>query len=86
MKDFIFKNWIIRPSTLKHKKYDVFNKGSGKKALSFGDTRYQQYKDKIGFYSNLDHLDKQRRKNYYKRHNKDYGYPSADWFSKKFLW
>lgn len=84
MKVFKYRNWIIKPSTLKHKKYDVFNKE--KKVLSFGDKRYQQYKDKIGHYSHLDHLDKKRRELYYKRHNKDYGIHSADWFSKKFLW
>ena len=30
--------------------------------IHFGDNRYQQYKDKIGIYSHLDHNDKERRK------------------------
>jgi len=87
MKIFNYRNWIIKPSTLKHKKYDVFDKNNTKKrVLSFGDKRYQQYKDKIGYYKELDHLDKKRKDNYYKRHSKNYDYPSADWFSKHFLW
>lgn len=80
-----YKKFIIKPSTRKHKKYDVFDK-EGKKVLSFGDKRYQQYKDKIGYYKELDHNDKKRKELYYKRHNKDYGKYSPDWFSKKFLW
>lgn len=80
------KKYVIKPSKLKYKKYDVFDKKTNKKITSFGDKRYQQYKDKIGHYKNLDHNDKKRRELYYKRHNKDYKEPSADYFSKKFLW
>jgi len=83
---YIYKKYVIKPSKLKHKKYDVFDKQTNKKILSFGDKRYEQYKDKIGHYKHLDHLDKKRRDNYYKRHKENYPYPSPDWFSKKFLW
>lgn len=72
------------------KKYDVFDK-EGKKITSFGAIKptgvpYEQYKDKIGMYSAYNHGDKERRELYYKRHNKNYGKYSADWFSKKYLW
>jgi len=79
-----YYSYLIKPSTRKNKKYDVFKKN--KYILSFGDSRYEQYKDKIGFYKELNHNDKSRRELYYKRHSKDYPKYSADWFSKKYLW
>jgi hypothetical protein len=57
--------FILKPSTRKNKKYDVYQ--DGKYLLSFGDKRYEHYKDLIGHYSNLNHLDKKRRDNYRKR-------------------
>ncbi len=51
--------------TKKNKKYSVFTP-SGKK-IHFGDKRYEQYKDKIGKYSHLDHNDEKRRERYLKR-------------------
>tara|TARA_B100000401_G_scaffold13265_1_gene8338 strand:+ start:1833 stop:2378 length:546 start_codon:yes stop_codon:yes gene_type:complete len=72
-------------SNRKHKKYMVLTK---KGVIHFGDNRYQQYKDKIGIYSHLDHNDKERRKRYYDRHgdkntkNKE----SAKYWSHKILW
>jgi len=80
--------FIFRKSRRKNKKYDVFTLGN-KYITSFGDKRYQQYKDKIGLYSHLNHGDKKRRANYYKRHgdyrNKDIG-KSAKYFSHEYLW
>lgn len=67
----------------------------GDKRVNFGDKRYQQYHDKIGSYSHLDHNDKQRRANYRKRHtaitNKSGARAtsvkySPAWFSLKYLW
>ena len=55
---------IFKKSNNKYKKYSVTTpKGN---IIHFGDTRYQQYKDSTGLdmYSNLDHLDKQRRARY----------------------
>ena len=73
-----------------NKKYsvEIFIKGNLLKKVSFGDKRYQQYRDStpLKLYSNKDHLDKKRRALYFKRHKKDYGKWSADWFSKKYLW
>jgi len=58
------------PSKRKGKKYDVYNK-DGKYICSFGALGYQQYKDRIGYYSKSDHLDKDRRRLYQQRHQKD---------------
>lgn len=78
-------NHIFKKSTRKNKKYDVFDK-NGKYITSFGDSRYQQYKDKIGLYSHLDHKDPKRRKLYYQRHGKKAKPLSAKYFSHKYLW
>ena len=59
--------------TPKNKKYSIYviSKKGNPKIIHFGDTRYQQYKDKLGRYSSLDHLDKKRRAKYRKRHSND---------------
>lgn len=64
------KKYTIIPSTRKkNKKYDVFL--DGKYIVSFGDTRYQHYRDRFGHYKNLDHNDKKRRDRYRARHMND---------------
>tara|TARA_R110000803_G_scaffold149584_1_gene214999 strand:- start:231 stop:488 length:258 start_codon:yes stop_codon:yes gene_type:complete len=76
-------------SKAKNKKYSVYVKSdnkNGMKLIHFGDNRYGQYKDKIGHYSNLDHNDKQRKKNYHSRHGKTDNKNSAKWWSHKILW
>ena len=49
-------------------KYSVYVKCTrnkcGKKLIHFGHIDYQHYKDKGGYFSHLDHLDKTRRKRY----------------------
>ena len=80
--DFIFD----APSKHKFKKYDVYDLNNGY-ITSFGDTRYQQYRDKIGFYRDLDHMDLTRRANYQSRHQHDnLDRLSAGYFSWKYLW
>ena len=85
------------PSKVKNKKYSVYVKGkNGKpKLISFGDKRYQQFKDKLGHYSNLNHLDKKRRDSYRKRsrgiRNKEgkltyLDKNTANYYSYNFLW
>ena len=84
-------------SKAKNKKYSVRIKtDEGKtKLIHFGDSRMQQYKDKLGHYSNLDHGDKERRRRYLARakgikdkngnltwKNKN----SANYYSIKYLW
>lgn len=80
----------------KTKKYRalIFD-GEGVKYVDFGAIGYEQYRDKIGLYSHLDHRDKTRRQNYRDRHGKikladgriakDVKYTSA-WFSWNYLW
>ena len=56
---------IYKPfkSSAKNKKYSVYvMKNNKKKLIHFGDSRYGQFKDKLGEYSNLDSLDKQKKK------------------------
>lgn len=85
------KKELYKPfkSKAKNKKYSVYVKSdtkSGKKLIHFGDSRFSQYKDKLGEYSNLDHNDKKRRDLYYKRHGKATSKDSAKYFSHKYLW
>jgi hypothetical protein len=55
--------------------------------VPFGDKRYQQYHDKIGYWKELDHGDTQRRRLYRIRHageeKKKY---SPGWFAWNYLW
>lgn len=85
------KKELYKPfkSKAKNKKYSVYIKAdtkSGKKLIHFGDNRHQQFKDKLGEYSHLDHNDKKRRDLYYKRHGKATSKDSAKYFSHKYLW
>lgn len=67
-----------------HKKYAV-TLASGR-TVHFGDTRYQQYKDRIGLFSDADHGDKERRRRYYARHGREAARESPKWFSHRYLW
>ncbi len=77
--------YTIKKSTRRFKKYmAVFPDG---KKIHFGDNRYQQYRDstKLKKYSHLNHSNKERRRRYYARHGRA-SFPSAKWFSHKYLW
>mgnify|MGYP003338381881 CR=1 FL=1 len=80
------KNYtFVAPSKYKYKKYDVYK--DGHYIVSFGDARYQHYKDIIGAYDFLDHNDPIRRKLFKQRHSQRLNdLESATWFSDKFLW
>lgn len=73
----------------KHKYVAVLeHKESNKeRRVPFGALGYEQFKDKLGVYSDFDHGDTRRRNSFLKRHAKniDHKYSSA-WFSKVFLW
>ena len=61
---------------MKNKKYDALfrNLETGRiKKLSFGDQRYQQFRDSTGLnlYGHLNHGDPHRRSLYHQRHAKD---------------
>ena len=50
-------------SKAKNKKYSVYvMKGEKKRLIHFGDSRYEQFKDKIGYFSHLDHGDKKEKR------------------------
>ena len=57
--------------------------------VPFGDKRYEQYYDKIGQYSDLNHNDGNRRRLYRLRHagegNESNKY-KAGWFAWHYLW
>lgn len=79
-------------SKAKNKKYSVYVIRNGKKKLiNFGAIRkngipYPQYFDKLGHYSKYNHLDKNRRRLYYKRFGKTNDKNSAKYWSHKILW
>lgn len=86
MTEFIEKDgYLFRRSTRRFKKYDVFTKDM-KYITSFGDIRYQSYKDAVGLYKKLDHGDERRRERYYQRHGKTAKKNTAKYFSHKYLW
>jgi hypothetical protein len=80
-------------ATAKNKKYKAIlrNKRTNKNFIvNFGDVRYQHYRDSTGLklYTHLDHLDKERKKNYVKRHAFYIkpGYYSPGQMAMDFLW
>lgn len=73
----------------KHKYVAVLaHKTTGQlRQVPFGDTNYQHYKDKLGHYSHLDHLDKERRRRFWLRHGRNAQHKfSSAWWSAKMLW
>lgn len=89
------KMMYINFSHRKGKKYDVseikfdpvFKQYVKDYILSFGASAYQQYFDKLGGYSELNHLNEKRKELYYKRHGSDNNnIYSAKFYSHKLLW
>lgn len=82
--------YMIVPPVRKNKKYSVliFKDNKWRHLLSFGDSRYQHYKDTtpLKLWSHLDHNDEERRKNYYARHGYTDNMMTAKWFSNTYLW
>lgn len=79
-----FKGFPIYLSDKYPKKYYALVKN---KKVYFGDIRYEQYYDKMGYYSKLNHGDQKRRSSFWARHNKSknkIGTPG--WFSIHVLW
>ena len=74
-------------SKAKNKKYAVYVRKHGRKRLiHFGDKRCQQFHDKMGHYSHLDHKDPGRRKLYYDSHGPASDKNTAKYWSHKILW
>lgn len=87
----IEKGYYIKKSSRKNKKYDIFEMYEPNKyryLLSFGDNRYQQFKDRtpLKLYSNLDHKDQTRRRLYFSRHKESKNKLTARYWSNKYLW
>lgn len=78
-------NFLFKKSNKKNKKYDVFNL-KNEYIASFGDNRYQHFKDKIGLWKHKDHNDNNRKRLYYLRHGKIAERLSPKWFSHRYLW
>lgn len=86
-----YKLLRFEKSEIKNKKYDaILRHESGKlKRISFGDTRYEHFRDStgLGLYSNLDHGDRKRQINYLKRMKKSKdNLFSSSYFSSNYLW
>lgn len=86
---YTFKEF--RRSTSAHKKYDavlVNKKTKREKKVPFGDSRYEQFKDKaLGLYKHKDHNDPKRRTAYRQRHaGEEKKKFSPGYFAWKFLW
>ena len=96
---------LFEKSTRKGKKYAAKiknNKTHKIRTINFGAKDYQQFKDRtpLKLYSNQDHGDKQRQKNYYNRFSgttnrgkaialekkKSEGYYNAKILSHEYLW
>jgi uncharacterized protein YutD len=72
------------PSTQEYKKYDAIVNG---KKYSFGDVRYSQFRDKIGYYMNKNNNNIVKKHLYHARHWKDEIQEySPGYFSMKYLW
>lgn len=78
----------VEPSTRKNKKYDVYllNDNDRKYLFSVGSSLHQHYKDKLGYYKDLDHLDETRKKRYYQRHGHTNDIFTAKWWASRLLW
>ena len=79
-----YKGYPIFLSDKPNKKYYAI---VGRRKVYFGQRPYEQYKDRIGYYSDLDHGDPVRRKNFKSRFERiRHNIGSAAWFSDKLLW
>lgn len=63
------KTYSVIPSKKEFKKYDVYL--NDKFITSFGDKRYEHFKDLLGHYKHKDHGDPERRRLYRIRHKND---------------
>lgn len=77
--------FIFDSNTGNDAKYKVVYNG---RTIYFGNKHYEQYHDKIGHYSDLDHYDKVRRQRYRKRHSNDFiNDPNyAGYYAWRYLW
>lgn len=75
---------FVAPSRRQYKKYDVYV--GDKYITSFGDNRFSQYKDRIGYYAHMNNNSQERKRLYYKRHGLLSSRDTPKYFSHKYLW
>lgn len=73
---------VVRPSSVKHKKIDVWSKDGAKRLASIGDNRYKDYPTYLR--EDGAAVAKQRRNAYHQRHRGDKGV--AGKLAKALLW
>jgi hypothetical protein len=74
-------------STAKNKKYAVYVLKDGRRRLiHFGDSRYGQFEDRVGHYAHLDHKNKARRDQFYRRFGVSRDRNSALYWAQHVLW
>lgn len=78
--------FIVKVSDKKNKKYDVYLSNSNKYLFSYGNTNYQHFYDKLGYYKNLNHNDTERQRLFFLRHKHTNNIYSAKFFAAYFLW
>jgi hypothetical protein len=86
--NYTIKNILVAKDG-KHKYVAILENKQTKreKKIPFGDISYEHYRDALGFYSDLDHMDKKRQANFLSRHAKNIAHKfSSGWFSKVYLW
>lgn len=81
----------IEVSKRKNKKYDVYkilDNNEVEYLLSFGSKSNDQYFDRLGYYSDVNHNDEKRKESYLKRHQNDYleDPEYAGFWAKYILW
>ena len=78
----------FKVSSRNNKKYDVYK--DNKYLTSFRSKTNQHFEDKtpLKYYSYINHLDLNRKQNYYKRFGKKENakFESPKWFSHNYLW
>jgi hypothetical protein len=66
--DILYKPFFDHELTPAPYKYSVFVIKNGKiKLIHFGNRNYEQYYDKLGHWSNLNHLDKKKKAKLFKK-------------------
>lgn len=86
MKKYFKDDYYFLVPKTGNKKYKAYDKKTNKFLAAFGDKRYQQYRDRIGHYSNQNHNSSKRKELYYARHGKSSKKHSSKYFSHKYLW
>ena len=70
-----------------HKKYSVYvMRNDRPRLIHFGDSRHQQFRDRLGHWAHLDHGDTERRRRWYARHGRSDDPNTALFWASRILW